>query len=83
MREVGRTLDTEMFSVVGRDRKFLWDTACLGVGEVDEGMFRGGPKFFSLSQGTSLLPNQLQLRGKQQRGPVHFMLFCCLLFAFQ
>ena len=51
---------------------FLWDTACSGVGELDEGAFRAGPEFFSFSRGTPRWPNKLQPPGKQQKGPARF-----------
>lgn len=68
---MGGILNITTFAGVGMEN-FLWDTACLGVGEVDEGSFRAGPEIFSFSRGTPLWPNRLQPPGKQQKGPVQF-----------
>lgn len=51
---------------------FLWDTACPGAGEVDEGTSRAGPEFFPFSRGTPLWPNGHQPPEKRHKGPVHF-----------
>lgn len=57
---------------------FIWDTTCPGVGELDEGAFSTGPEFFSFSWATPLWPNCIQMHGKQQKGPVHFIIISLL-----